>query len=159
MTSCVSDHWPGPHAASDSLTANGIATQLFVSRVLLSPARTGRVAAAVPSKSTGPSSDTEGVGDCVCVGVTEPLGVCERVIDCDAVVVCERVDEVLRVPTPEGDPLGDLVVEAVCVRVGNAVAVPLDDSLGVRDAEGVEVSVRDPERVTEGVPEADALCV
>jgi hypothetical protein len=89
---CESARWasaieyvPGPHAGSDSLTWNEMASQAdALSMVtLLSVLNTAYDRFAVPSKNMGPGFDAEGVGVWLCVG--DPDTVWVRVWDGDCV--------------------------------------------------------------------------
>ena len=101
--------------------ANEMATQELDPSVLLSAATTGRDAPAVPSKSTEPRIDVEGVG--LCVRVAE--------VEADCVPLADWVAEGVSVAEGVGVALRVSVTDALCETLGVWLDVAVDVPLGV----------------------------
>lgn len=128
----VSDHRPGPHVGSDSLTANVSATHVEPPKVCASSSGLAE-SCAVLSKKVAPSAELLGVGDCDLEAVRDGVCVEEGVnVDVvDGVWVCDDVWVMVCVI----DGLDDGV--CVCDGVCDGVWLCEGDTLWVGDCDCV----------------------
>jgi hypothetical protein len=80
-TSRVTEYRPGPHVGSVSLTTNDTARRFGALASVLAlpePGSTANDCSDVPSNTTGPSAEEEGVCVCEPVGVWLGVRVCEK---------------------------------------------------------------------------------